>query len=35
LIAGFVLFTGGQTLPFGDRIRALAIDALWCVTGKV
>jgi predicted AAA+ superfamily ATPase len=34
-IAGYVLYTGGQTLPFGDRIRALPIDALWCVTGEV
>lgn len=29
LIAGFVLYTGQQTLPFGDRLRALPIDALW------
>jgi uncharacterized protein len=28
-IAGYVLYTGGQTLPFGDRIRALPLDALW------
>lgn len=28
-IAGYVLYTGGQTLPFGDRLRALPIDALW------
>ena len=29
LIAGYVLYTGQQTLPFGDRLRALPIDALW------
>ena len=29
LVAGFVLYTGQQTLPFGDRLRALPIDALW------
>ena len=29
LVAGYVLHTGPQTLPFGDRLRALAIDALW------
>jgi len=28
-VAGFVLYTGQQTLPFGDRLRALPIDALW------
>jgi predicted AAA+ superfamily ATPase len=28
-VAGFVLYTGQQTLPFGDRFRALPIDALW------
>jgi hypothetical protein len=28
-IAGYVLYTGQQTLPFGDRLRALPIDALW------
>jgi predicted AAA+ superfamily ATPase len=28
-IAGYVLYTGQQTLPFGDKIRALPIDALW------
>jgi uncharacterized protein len=30
-VAGFVLYTGGQSLPFGDRLRALPIDALWRV----
>lgn len=31
LVAGYVLYTGQQTLPFGDRLRALPIDALWQV----
>jgi hypothetical protein len=26
--AGFVLYTGGQGLSFGERLRALPIDAL-------
>ncbi|MDQ1295286.1 MAG: uncharacterized protein QG608_3171 [Actinomycetota bacterium] len=29
MVAGFVLYTGQQTLPFGDRIRALPVEALW------
>jgi predicted AAA+ superfamily ATPase len=28
-VAGYVLYTGQQTLPFGDGIRALPIEALW------
>ena len=28
-LAGFVLYTGQQTLPFGDRLRALPVSALW------
>lgn len=32
LVAGYVLYTGQQTLPFGDRLRALPIDALWQAT---
>ncbi len=28
-VAGYILYTGSQTLPFGDRIRALPMDALW------
>jgi len=28
-VAGYVLYTGRQTLPFGERLRALPIDALW------
>lgn len=30
-VAGVVLYTGGQTLPFGDRITAMPMDALWRV----
>jgi predicted AAA+ superfamily ATPase len=29
LVAGFVLYTGQQTLPFGPRFRAVPISALW------
>ena len=29
LVAGYVLYTGQQTLPFGDRLRALPLDTLW------
>jgi uncharacterized protein len=32
LVAGYVLYTGQQTLPFGDRLRALPLDALWQAT---
>lgn len=28
-VAGYVLYTGQQTLPFGEKIRALPLDALW------
>jgi predicted AAA+ superfamily ATPase len=28
-VAGYVLYAGQQTLPFGDRLRALPIDVLW------
>ncbi len=28
-VAGYVLYTGQQTLPFGERLRALPIGALW------
>jgi predicted AAA+ superfamily ATPase len=28
-VAGYVLYTGQQTLPFGDKIKALPLDALW------
>jgi len=30
-VAGFVLYSGSQTLPYGERIRALPMDALWRV----
>lgn len=29
LVAGFVLYTGGETLPFGPRFRAVPVAALW------
>ncbi|MGE5829325.1 MAG: ATP-binding protein [Micromonosporaceae bacterium] len=29
LVAGYVLYTGQQTLPFGEKIRAVPMDALW------
>jgi hypothetical protein len=28
-VAGFVLYTGQQTLPYGDKLRAVPVDALW------
>lgn len=28
-LAGFVLYTGEQVLPFGDKLRALPMAALW------
>ncbi len=28
-VAGYVLYTGGQPLPFGEKLRAVPIDALW------
>jgi hypothetical protein len=28
-VCGYVLYTGQQTLPFGEKIRALPLDALW------
>lgn len=28
-VAGYVLYTGAQTLSFGDRIRAVPMEALW------
>lgn len=28
-VAGYVLYTGQQALPFGAKLRALPIDALW------
>lgn len=29
LVAGLVLYTGQQTLPYGDKLRAVPLDALW------
>ena len=28
-VAGIVLYTGQQTLPYGERLRAVPLDALW------
>lgn len=28
-VAGYVLYTGSQVLPFGDGLRAVPISALW------
>jgi hypothetical protein len=28
-VAGFVLYTGQQTLPFGNKIKAMPLDVLW------
>jgi uncharacterized protein len=28
-VAGYVLYTGQQTLPYGDKLRAVPLDALW------
>ncbi|WP_210408140.1 ATP-binding protein [Allokutzneria sp. NRRL B-24872] len=30
-VAGYVLYTGQQTLSFGEKIRAMPLDALWCL----
>ena len=30
-VAGIVLYAGEQALPFGDRLRAWPISALWTV----
>lgn len=32
LVAGFVLYTGSETLPFGPPFRAMPISALWELT---
>jgi len=32
LVAGVVLYAGGQPLPFGDRLRAWPISALWTLS---
>lgn len=31
-VAGYVLYTGQQTLPFGEKLRAVPLDALWRLT---
>src|SRR5262249_46381532 len=28
-VSGYVLYTGQETLPFGEKIRAVPLDALW------
>jgi len=28
-VAGYIFYTGQQTLPFGPKLRALPIEALW------
>lgn len=33
LVVGIVLYTGRHTLPFGDRLRAGSISALWRTVG--
>jgi uncharacterized protein len=34
-IAGIVLYTGGHTLPFGPKLRAMPVSALWETDGGV
>jgi predicted AAA+ superfamily ATPase len=34
LVAGIVLYAGGQALPFGDRLRAWPISTLWTLGGN-
>lgn len=29
LVVGIVLCTGAESLPFGDRLRAVPVSALW------
>ncbi len=31
-VAGFILYTGQQTLPYGDKLRAVPLDVLWRLT---
>lgn len=31
-VAGYVLYTGKQTLSFGEKLRAIPMDALWRVS---
>ena len=35
LVAGLVLYAGGQPLPFGDRLRAWPISTLWTLPDAV
>jgi hypothetical protein len=35
LVAGAGLYAGGQPLPFGDRLRAWPMSALWTVAPDV
>ncbi|WP_208544445.1 hypothetical protein [Saccharomonospora piscinae] len=30
-VAGYVFYTGQQTLPFGPKLRALPLEALWAL----
>jgi hypothetical protein len=32
-VVGIVLYTGAQTLPFGPRLRAVPVAALWEASG--
>ncbi len=32
-VAGYVLYTGQQTLPYGEKLRAIPLDALWRLAG--
>jgi uncharacterized protein len=34
MIAGIVLYAGGQALPFGDRLRAWPISTLWTLASE-
>lgn len=34
-LAGYVLYTGATTLPFGAKLRAVPVDALWELGGPV
>ncbi|MGH3769868.1 MAG: hypothetical protein ACRDRW_00465 [Pseudonocardiaceae bacterium] len=35
LLAGLVLYTGTQRLPFGPRLQAVPVSALWEVAGPL
>jgi hypothetical protein len=34
-LTGVVLYTGASTLPFGDKLRAMPISALWQLPAPV